>query len=424
MAVLPFSMEVELGSLGTDLPSEPILLGLAIIGFWAILTKSRTLRSYYSHPLFIILLLHLVWSFCCILSSGNTIFSLKYALSKSWYIFGSVAASIWLIQSKEVLQRLLLILACSMLVTVIIINVEHGMTGFLFDTINAAANPLYRNHVIYAVFIVMVLPFLFVLRGDTRKQSMARLLMDSAIALILFASYFAYTRGAWLAVLLLPVVWYLIYKKILKIAYPLALVGAVVFFMYLSKDYHYLRYAPNFETTVYHDDLEDHLTATFEGEDMSTMERFHRWIAAFRLFKQYPIMGIGPNTFVDRYKPYTSPSFETYISENEERSTVHNYFIYILAEQGIVGFLIVVILVGYFFIHGEKRYATFYDPDLKRWYLACLLCGFVFWLNNLFSDLLEANKVAPLWLMSVAWMILLEKWDEKKKSQAHTVSTD
>ena len=126
-------------------------------------------------------------------------------------------------------------------------------------------------------------------------------------------------------------------------------------------------------------------------------------------------MGTGPSTFVDIYKPYTSPEFETYVSSNEERSTVHNYFIYILAEQGIIGFIIIVLVVGSFFIYGEHQYNKLQNSIYKKLYLACILCGSVFWLNNLFSDLLEANKVAPLWFFCLAWMVQIEEWDAQTK---------
>ncbi|MCO5232233.1 MAG: O-antigen ligase family protein [Chitinophagales bacterium] len=412
---IPFSMEYEIGSLGLDLPSEPILIGLATLSiFWVLNKLESDAKKLLTSPIIWALSLHLIWAYICILSSSDSIISLKYALSKSWTLIGCVVGSYWLINQYHRLIVVLSVLFLSTIATIFIIMVRHGMDGFTFDSINSACNPIYRNHVIYGVFIVMVLPFVWILRNISYKHSVARLFIDCSLALFLVAIYFTYTRGAWLALPVMIIVIYIIHLKLMRFVLPISVVALILFFNYLSKDYRYLKYAPTYEKTIYHDELSEHLAATLEGQDMSTMERFHRWIAAFRMFKEKPLMGVGPNTFVLNYKPYTSTSFETYISDNEEKSTVHNYFIYILVEQGIFGFVILLILVGTFFIYGEYKYHQLKDPQYQLLYLACLLCGITFWLNNMFSDLLEANKVAPLWLFSIAWMLRIEQWDNQK----------
>jgi hypothetical protein len=44
--------------------------------------------------------------------------------------------------------------------------------------------------------------------------------------------------------------------------------------------------------------------------------------------------------------------------------------------------------------------------------MGALLCACVFLINNLFSDLLEANKLAPLFFIMAA---ILVNWDIKSK---------
>jgi hypothetical protein len=53
-------------------------------------------------------------------------------------------------------------------------------------------------------------------------------------------------------------------------------------------------------------------------------------------------------------------------------------------------------------------------PPYRHFYMACILCGSAFWLNNLFSDLLEANKLAPLYFIILAVMMRIEEWDKRK----------
>ena len=62
------------------------------------------------------------------------------------------------------------------------------------------------------------------------------------------------------------------------------------------------------------------------------MERVYRWVAATRMFKDHPWMGFGPGNFYPYYMHYTLSDFETYVSDNPERSTAHNYPLLLLAE--------------------------------------------------------------------------------------------
>jgi O-antigen ligase len=414
LSVLPLSMEFEFGSFGTDLPSEPLailLAGTSIL--WLLQQRFYQVRDFVLHPFTWVFALHLLWALLCTPMSQDPVLSLKYLLSKGWYIFGFFVGAYWISTSLLAIRTGMWILITVTMGTVVFVMIEHYPYGFTFDTINPACNPLYRNHVTYGVFLAMVLPLLWYARSLTKKGRISRLMINVGLILILVAIYFSYTRGAWLALPIMLAVWFAVQQKWLRLLIPMAVIAAAIFFLSIAKDYRYLQFAPNYETTIYHEELGDHLSATLQGEDMSTMERFHRWIAAFRMSTEYPVFGVGPNNFVSLYQPYTISAFETYISDNEERSTVHNYFILMMVEQGFPGLIIAVLLAGVFFIYGERQYHQLQKKENQALYMALLLCGASFWLNNLFSDLLEANKLAPVWMIACAWMITLEKIDKE-----------
>lgn len=64
--------------------------------------------------------------------------------------------------------------------------------------------------------------------------------------------------------------------------------------------------------------FEDHIMATTYGTDISSAERYYRWIAAIRMSEDHPYFKVGPNNFYDFYKPYTI-TFKTWVSRNPER---------------------------------------------------------------------------------------------------------
>jgi O-antigen ligase len=180
--------------------------------------------------------------------------------------------------------------------------------------------------------------------------------------------------------------------------------AAILFSVYILHDNTYLKYSPDYAHTIYHDELSEHLTSTFEMEDMSTVERFYRWIAAVNLAKENPLVGVGPNNFVSNYKKFTVSAYETYISDNEERSTVHNYFLLLLTEQGIPGLILFIALIAVALLTAQRAY-THAGREKKRCIAAITLCVVAFLLNNSLSDLVEANKVGSLFLMCLALLV-------------------
>ena len=59
---IPISTELELGSLGTDFPTEPIMwLMLGFASLWALKNHSKLNTNYVRHPMTLLVLIHLTW---------------------------------------------------------------------------------------------------------------------------------------------------------------------------------------------------------------------------------------------------------------------------------------------------------------------------------------------------------------------------
>jgi O-antigen ligase len=125
-------------------------------------------------------------------------------------------------------------------------------------------------------------------------------------------------------------------------------------------------------------------------------------------------MGFGPGNFYPNYQHYTLSDFETYVSDNPERSTAHDYFLLVLVEQGAIGLAVFLFLTFGIFIYGEKLYHRMTTADDKRIVITLLLAIVMVYVNLLLSDLLESDKVGPFYFMSVA---LLAAWDMRNRKQ-------
>ena len=182
-------------------------------------------------------------------------------------------------------------------------------------------------------------------------------------------------------------------------------IGIVLLLVNLFQHNNFLNYAPDYETTIYHEDFGKHLASTIEGKDVSSMERVYRWVAATRMFKAHPWMGFGPGNFYPNYMHYTLSSFETYVSDNPERSTAHNYALFILTEQGAIGLAVFLLLTVVLLIYGEKIYHRLQDPEDKRIAMTFLLVIIMVYINLLLSDMLESDKVGPFFFMSLSLLV-------------------
>jgi O-antigen ligase len=405
LIAMPMSIEFNIGVLGLDVPSEPIVMLLAASTFlFMMINKNNGDNSSFKHVISLIIIAQFLWSIYIILFSTDIVLSIKYLLAKAWYLLGFYAATMLLIKTEKDFKRFFWCLFIPTFISVIYVMLKHATLHFTFDNITKSVHPIYRNHVNYAVFITMILPFIFLAKSWYGKQTIRHKLLKYSIPIFLAAIYFSYTRGAWLATAAMVVYIIVIHFRITKLVLFVSFLSALSFSVYILSDHRYLKYSPDFEHTIYHDDLSEHLSSTFEMQDMSTVERFYRWIAAVKMVQKNPIVGVGPNNFVTNYKKYTVSSYETYISDNEERSTVHNYFLLLLTEQGFPALLLFVILIAAILITAENTYHKV-EHQQKKYVLTITLCIVAFLINNSLSDLVEANKVGSLFLMCIGLLV-------------------
>jgi len=182
----------------------------------------------------------------------------------------------------------------------------------------------------------------------------------------------------------------------------LIVIAAVLWF---SSGNRYLDFRPVYEQTIYHSNFDEHIEATYTMRDLSTAERFYRWIAAFRMSSEKLLTGYGPNSFYYEYKPYAVNSFTTYVSDNREHSTVHNYFLLLLTEQGIPGLLLFVVLFFSMMLYAQRLYHQSQDKWEKGLMLVLVsLLGMIGVLIFL-SDLMETDKIGSLFYICLGLLV-------------------
>jgi O-antigen ligase len=411
MAMLPCSIEYYFpNGLATDLPTEPLMAGLMMVTFTLLLFRKSSLpRGFLSNPLIVVLLLHLFWILICAINSDMPVFSFKVFLAKLWY-FAPFTLLTGIVMRKDAdFKKFFWVIFIPLTVLVTITMLRHGLLyHFSFQDINKCVTPYFRNHVNYAAMMSIFFPFILWSASWYRKNTFMHKMLLFFILFYVAAIYFSFTRTAMLAIIGMIPCYFMIKWRMTKVAVVGFMIVATLGLNWLFHNNHYLRFAPTFEETVYHDEFSSHLTSTFEGKDASSMERVYRWVAASRMIHDRPWMGVGSGNFNNYYQSYTVTSFQTYLSDNEERSTVHNYYLLMLTEQGWPGLIIFLFLTLFVFIYGEYIYYRMQTPENKRAVMILLLVMFSIIINLILSDMLESDKVGPFFFMDFAMLALFD----------------
>lgn len=415
---LPISTELKITtSLGIDFPDElfmMVLTGLAILKIMH--QPSWFPRNLYKEPLFLLLTCSLCWTMVTIFYANNSWLSVKFILAKIWFVIPFVILPQILLKSQTHIRKFSLLLLIPMLLVVLQTLLRHSFYGFSFIDIKKTMFPFFRNHVNYSSMLVCLLVPAIAMYYLTASANKNKKWLGIAILVSLVAVFFSYSRGAWVALIVGFLVMLFIKWKQLKRISIIAILLVVMACSWLFVDYHYIRFAPDHDRTIFHTEFSDHIAATVTMKDVSNAERFYRWVAGFRIFVERPFTGVGPNNFYNSYRPYTLNSFETWVSNNPEHSTIHNYFLLILAEQGILGLLLLLLLwLGMLF-----QLQDLYQKLQSHFYRTVALCvavvlGMIASINFM-SDMIETDKIGSLFWICLGFVFILNRKLQEERS--------
>jgi O-antigen ligase len=145
------------------------------------------------------------------------------------------------------------------------------------------------------------------------------------------------------------------------------------------------------------------------------------------MFNDKPLTGFGPGTFQFQYLPYQLKSEMTRISVTSpwnipfgKGGTAHSEYFLLLSENGIISFLIYIILILSGIYFGMRN---FYNGSSKKLKIisAMVLLGFITYsVHGLFNNFLDTDKAAFLFWSALSILTTLDiqfienNQDEKK----------
>jgi len=395
---IPISIDIDLsGGLALNVFTEPLQILLTGIVILLLFQQGKNIsKKYLTHPITMALLMHFAWIVITVLFSGDMLVSVKYLLAKIWFILPAFFLTMKLVRSAEDVKSILWCILLPLLFTISVILVRHAAIGFSFDGVNYILGPFYSNHVLYASMIAIMFPFIWFMRKWYPTYSFKWWFLAFSFVVMMVGIYLSYTRATMASVFIVFGMYYIVKWRLSKPAFILAIAALFTLFFWLGHRNNFMNYTPNFERTVTHQRFDNLLEATLKGQDISIAERYYRWIAGLYMVGKKPVFGHGPSSFYNQYKSYTLSSFRTYVSDNEEHSGIHNYFLMVLVEQGIPGLFFFLLFSFVLFARGEDIYHRQKDEVSRHVVMGAILSLSIIYSLLVINDMVEADKIGVI----------------------------
>jgi O-antigen ligase len=414
---IAFTAIAQVGGSVMYLPFMPLSIVSAMLALALVIyNRNYIYENFARNPITLVMALQFFWLVISVVFSEIPFLSIKYLGVNIIQLLAFVILPCIVLKTKADWIKLLKILLITFTLVGTYVFVRHGLKSFTYLYTNVAVKPFFYNHVDHGCLMSMLVPLpYFIWRSTPKERKWLRAFYLALFVAFIIFTYLTFARAAMLAVIFSFVILFAIRKRLVHLLMTAFFICTISLTVYLIQNDNYKNYKPNFEQTYSRHTFDDLIKATFMGGDMSSMERFYRWIASARMSTERPFTGVGPNNFYYYYKPHAVNMFRTYVSRNEEKSTTHNYFIFMLVEQGWPAMVLYGVLIWVLFALAQKYYHQTVNIFYKRLALAAAMVIAAFFMNNLFSELLQTYKIGAVFYLAVVALIWV---DRQLKSEA------
>lgn len=312
-----------------------ITLGLATAFFLIYVCKNKIYINLESKGYLKVILFFLITLLLSALCSGDIARGIKiWADMRIWRMM-PLMIIVLSIFDQEKAKKLL---------SLSILGFSIGCIYVIYQGINGnfRAPGFFGHPMTFGGWLCVYLPLLLTMVLDKAFVKNTKILAVLALTLGCIALIFNGTRGAWVAVfpvILLILGIYICKKQIIAFVCLLCILGAGI------------------GLSQYHPFMQRVYTIN-DVRLQSDNERFLIWQSAYKMFKDYPVLGVGLGQYKDNYqKIYISPK-----AKEPQLSHAHNNFLQMLAENGLVGFIGFTIMIGYFIFYSLLNFYKTQSP--------------------------------------------------------------
>jgi putative inorganic carbon (HCO3(-)) transporter len=390
------------------IPTEPLLFGVMLLIIYRTLHDGMLDRNVFNHPVTYAIIFNLFWIFVTSFTSTMPLVSFKFLLARIWFITVFYLLAIIVFRNTNNIRNYILCYSLPMLIVIAYATTRHFSYG-LFDRQAAhfVMHPFFRDHTSYGAILAM----LFFAHGglvlSKRRDLLFHFILWGAWAVITGALILSYTRAAWISVMLSLGVLTVI---VLKIKPRYLLLTGVVALVYLVGQRTDIIYKMERNRQASSATLSEHLQSISNiSTDESNLERLNRWNSAFRMFRERPVFGWGPGTYMFRYAPFQRSADKTGISTDfGNLGNAHSEYIGPLAESGVFGSVSFILIGLLSLLTGFRVYNKIPDKHLKQIVLGLLLGFITYLVHGALNNFLDTDKASALFWGFTAVFVSLD----------------
>lgn len=400
------------------LPTEPLLFGILILFLLKVIHERKFDRDILTHPVSVAIYINLIWILLTSLTSTMPVVSFKFLLARIWFVVSLYLLTTKIFKSGKKMEQYVWLYLVAFIVVIFYSTYRHWGFG-LFDKQAAhyVVSPFYNDHTSYGAAVAIYLPFAAMFAFAKFYSQKFRSAALVVFAILIMALVLSYSRAAWVSLVAGVVVWGIIK---LKIRFQPIFISAIVFvaFVFTFQTQIVMYLERNSEESS--SNLMEHVSSISNiSSDASNLERINRWSSAIRMFKDKPVFGYGPGTYMFQYAPYQLNRDRTIISTNAgDGGNAHSEYLGPLSESGVLGlvtFLIIIITVLYTGIHAYSRLK---DSRLRSIVLAAIVGLVTYYVHGFLNNFLDTDKLSvPFWGLT-AMIVAVDIYSRREEKEA------
>ncbi|MCX6149032.1 MAG: O-antigen ligase family protein [Ignavibacteriales bacterium] len=219
---------------------------------------------------------------------------------------------------------------------------------------------IYNNPNAVGLLYASTIPFAFsILFIPFSKKWSIKLLFIVSFLFLLFILIITNSRSSMLSVFISFVyIFYSLRKKLfMKVLKPVVIICILILIL---------------------PQVQDFLSILFRADRIFSNTREYFWSVAFNIIKTNPIFGVGPGVFEEyiyKYLPVTIGSFVEHQMQWAKSGTAHNFFLFRMADLGILGLVSAVWLFALILKYSKKVIEHYKSVDNEMYILGVTIKG-------------------------------------------------
>ena len=398
-----------------SLPSEPIMFGIMLVYILVHFQKSVADKKFLNHPMSLLIALQLIWMGMTTVTSTEFLVSLKFLISRLWFIFSCYIILQHLFNDKKNMVYFVMAYSASLAIVVCYATLYHARFNFDDKSADWIVSPFYNDHTAYGAALAMFIPVMMSLWFMKSVPRYIKILSIVFFCMFLIAIILSYARAGWLS---LAAVLFIYITLMLKIRFRTLLVSIlslITFFLIFQSEI--LMVLSN-NTQDAKDGFENNLESMSNiSTDASNLERLNRWSCALRMWEDKPVLGWGPGTYMFKYAPYQLSYQTTVISTDfADNGNAHSEYLGPLAEEGLPGLVIVVVLLLYVTSFGYRMVYALKEREDRILCIGFFLGLMTYFVHGFINNFLDTDKLSlPFWAF-IAALVCFDLYYPKKKN--------